>query len=159
MAKKIKIVNRSRLADIVNSLKKERKKIVFTNGCFDVLHRGHVELFEKAKSFGDVLIVGVNSDESVKQIKGAGRPLNTYEDRARVLAALTVVDFVTSFSEPDPENIIKELKPDVLVKGGDWKPENVIGGDTVKSTGGRVEIVPLVKGHSTTSLLRKCRGK
>jgi len=152
-----KIRSRVEIKKVLSAQRKIHKKIVFTNGCFDILHRGHIELLEKAKSFGDILVVAVNSDESVKKIKDATRPLNKLEDRLIVLSSLETVDYVTSFSETDPAKTIEELKPDILVKGGDWKTDEVIGKNTVESYGGKVEIIPYVEGYSTTSLIEKLK--
>ena len=133
--------------------------VVFTNGCFDILHPGHVELLEKAKSFGSLLVVGLNSDASVQALeKGDDRPIRKQQDRARIMAALETVDYVVIFDEPDPGRLIQQLAPDVLVKGADWKGKTVVGGDFVKSRGGRVELVELVEGFSTTSELERIRG-
>jgi len=150
-----KIKSASDLAKIISGLKSKRKKIVFTNGCFDILHVGHVTYLEKAKSLGGVLVVGLNSDRSVRTIKGCGRPMNKEKDRAKVLAALSFVDHVTIFNEPTPEKLIKKLKPDILVKGGDWNKNDIVGGNFVRSIGGRVVAIPFVKGYSTTSLIEK----
>jgi len=127
--------------------------IVFTNGCFDILHRGHVEYLEKARSLGDILIVAVNSDASVRRLKGAGRPVNPLEDRMRILAALGCVDFVTSFADDTPLAVIKRLEPDILVKGADWKKDEVAGKDVVESYGGTIALVQYLKGYSTTAML------
>jgi len=131
--------------------------IVFTNGCFDILHAGHVELLEDAAREGDVLVVALNSDSSVRGLKGPGRPVNAQEQRARVLAALAVVDYVVMFDEPDPGRLIEGLLPDVLVKGGDWAPEAIIGAGAVRDSGGRVVTIPLKYGASTTDIIRKAR--
>ena len=128
-------------------------KLVFTNGCFDILHRGHVEYLAKAADMGDVLVVGLNTDASVKRLKGEGRPVNDQEARALVLASLSFVDAVVLFDEDTPYELIKAIRPDVLVKGADYKPEEIVGYDIVTSYGGKVETVPLVEGYSTTSLL------
>lgn len=152
---KKKIVSSPRLAKIIASLRRGGKRIVFTNGCFDIIHIGHTRYLAKAKALGDVLVIGLNSDLSVKAIKGRGRPINNEKDRAEILSALIPVDYVTIFSEPTPEELIKRLKPDILVKGGDWHPKNIVGGDFVKSRGGKVVSVPFIKGHSTTSLIKK----
>ncbi|MDD5455275.1 MAG: D-glycero-beta-D-manno-heptose 1-phosphate adenylyltransferase [Candidatus Ratteibacteria bacterium] len=154
-AKIIKNVNllRARLLEE----KKKNKKIVFTNGCFDIIHRGHITLLKKAKSEGDLLVVAINSDESVKKLKGKNRPLFSAEERAEILASFRMVDFVTVFDEENPHKIISELKPDVLVKGGDWTIETVIGRDILESNGGRVVIVPQVKGHSTSKIIEKMK--
>jgi rfaE bifunctional protein nucleotidyltransferase chain/domain len=152
-----KIKTRIQLKKILSRLKAARKKIVFTNGCFDILHRGHVSLLEKAKGFGDVLVVAVNTDSSVRKIKGSGRPLNSLSDRLRVLAAIEAADYVTWFAEKDPARIIKELRPDVIVKGGDWRASDIVGREFVRLYGGRVKTVPYVKGCSTTSFIAAVR--
>jgi D-beta-D-heptose 7-phosphate kinase/D-beta-D-heptose 1-phosphate adenosyltransferase len=136
-------------------LRKAGYKIVFTNGCFDIIHRGHVELLKFARSLGDVLVVGLNDDESVRRLKGKNRPINTLEDRAFVLLSIRWVDFVVPFSEDTPERIIREISPDVLVKGGDYRIEDVVGADFVLSKGGRVEIFNYLEGYSTTSIIKK----
>lgn len=155
---KCKIKNVSSLSRILGALRSKGRKVVFTNGCFDILHPGHVFYLEKAARMGDVLVVGLNSDASVRAIKGRERPINSQRDRAKVLSALSFVDYITVFGEKTPEFIIKKLKPDVLVKGGDWKGKDIAGGDFVKSRGGRVAIIRFLKGHSTTSLIKKMRG-
>jgi D-beta-D-heptose 7-phosphate kinase/D-beta-D-heptose 1-phosphate adenosyltransferase len=134
-----------------------REKIVFTNGCFDILHRGHVELLVKAKSFGDILVVGLNGDASIGRLKGQGRPLVGEEDRACVLAALEAVDYVVVFEEDTPLETIRELEPDVLVKGAEYNHEEIVGAGFVEEHGGRVERVPMLKGFSTTSLIDRIR--
>ena len=143
----------------VKKWKEEGKKIVFTNGCFDIIHAGHVDYLEKAKSLGDVLIVGLNSDESVRRIKGKDRPVNTQEHRKRVLEALKPVDLVIIFDEDTPERLIKLIKPDVLVKGGDWSIENIVGADFVRSYGGEVITIDFVYDISTTKIIEKARKK
>ena len=130
-------------------------RLVFTNGCFDLLHRGHVEYLHAARSLGDVLVVGLNSDESVRRLKGHGRPVNPQEDRAIVLAALADVDFVTVFDEDTPRELIAALLPDVLVKGGDYTREQIVGAHDVEAAGGRVVVAPLLPGRSTTSILER----
>lgn len=151
---KIKTLNQ--LKNVIARLKQQRKSIIFTNGCFDILHRGHVEYLAKAKKLGDVLIVGLNTDSSVKRLKGRLRPVNKEKDRAIVLSALEAVDYVIFFNEDTPYELIKAVKPDVLVKGGDWKPKDIVGNDIAKKT----VSIPFVKGHSTTGLLCKisCKG-
>jgi rfaE bifunctional protein nucleotidyltransferase chain/domain len=136
-------------------LRKAGYKIVFTNGCFDIIHRGHVELLRFARYLGDVLVVGLNDDESVRRLKGKNRPINTLEDRAFVLLSIRWVDFVVPFSEDTPERIIREISPDVLVKGGDYRIEDIAGADFVLSKGGRVEIFNYLEGYSTTSIIKK----
>ena len=130
-------------------------RVVFTNGCFDLLHRGHVEYLNSARELGDALVVGLNSDDSVRRLKGPSRPVNTGEDRAYVLAALAAVDAVTVFDEDTPAELIRGLLPDVLVKGGDYRPDAIVGAEEVRAAGGEVVIAPLVPGRSTTELLRR----
>lgn len=142
---------------IIEEKKKEGKKIVFTNGCFDIIHAGHVDYLEKAKLLGDFLVVGLNSDKSVKRLKGEGRPVNSQEERKKVLSALKPVDLVIIFDEDTPERLIKEIKPDVLVKGGDWKIENIVGADFVKSYGGEVYTIEFVYNTSTTKIINKVK--
>jgi D-beta-D-heptose 7-phosphate kinase/D-beta-D-heptose 1-phosphate adenosyltransferase len=137
--------------------RKKNQKIVFTNGCFDVIHRGHIEFLKFCKQQGDVVVVGINSDKSVKMIKGPGRPIHNQLDRAAVLAALETVDYITIFDEPDPLNLIKRVRPDVQVKGQDWEKKGVIGADFVQSYGGRVVLAPLVKGKSSTKVIEKMK--
>jgi rfaE bifunctional protein nucleotidyltransferase chain/domain len=141
----------------VNRWKKEKKKIVFTNGCFDIIHAGHVDYLEKAKALGDVLIVGLNSDDSVRRLKGKDRPVNPQKYRKRVLEGLKAVDLVIIFDEDTPERLIKEIKPDVLVKGGDWKIENIVGADFVQSYGGEVKTIDFVYDISTTKIIKKVK--
>ena len=154
-----KIKKPSEMAKSLSRLRSKGKKIVFTNGCFDILHAGHVEYLSKAKRLGDVLVVGLNSDSSVKKIKGEGRPINKESDRAKVLSSLYFVDYITAFNETTPENLIKKARPDILVKGGDWKIEDIAGSSFVRSYGGRVKRIPFVKGRSTTSIIERiaCR--
>jgi rfaE bifunctional protein nucleotidyltransferase chain/domain len=133
------------------------KKIVFTNGCFDLLHPGHVDYLERAKVLGDVLVVGLNSDESVRRLKGPKRPINPEMDRALVLAGLGCVNFVIIFSEDTPYNLIKAVQPDVLVKGGDWPIDKIVGKDIVLANGGEVKSLDFLPGYSTTSLIDKIK--
>jgi D-beta-D-heptose 7-phosphate kinase/D-beta-D-heptose 1-phosphate adenosyltransferase len=143
---------------ISDELKNKRdKKIVFTNGCFDLLHVGHVRYLQEAKSLGDILVVGANSDASVKKLKGPSRPVQNENDRAEILAALGVVDYVVIFSEETPEKLIHQVKPNILTKGGDWKPENIVGGPFVMSYGGQVKSLQFVDGKSTTNLIEKSK--
>jgi D-beta-D-heptose 7-phosphate kinase/D-beta-D-heptose 1-phosphate adenosyltransferase len=153
----LKIRSRRWLARATRQLKQQGLRIVFTNGCFDLLHPGHVTLLKQAKCLGDVLIVGVNSDRSVRAVKGVGRPIVRQQDRATLLAALASVDYVTVFDEPTPSQLIAELKPDVLVKGTDWRLKDVVGRELVRQHGGRVVRIPLVDGYSTTQLLSRIR--
>jgi D-beta-D-heptose 7-phosphate kinase/D-beta-D-heptose 1-phosphate adenosyltransferase len=149
-----KIVSIDEILEIKGKLKKEGKKIVFTNGCFDILHRGHIEYLSKAKELGDVLIVGLNSDSSVRQIKGEGRPIVPQEDRAIILASLHFVDYVVIFEEPTPYELISKIVPDVLVKGSDWALENVVGRDIVEANGGKVVLIELTPSRSTTNIIK-----
>jgi len=139
----------------VKAWKDAGKKIVFTNGCFDLIHIGHVLYLEEAKSLGDILIVAANSDASVSKLKGPHRPIKDEYNRTHILAALASVDMVLVFEENDPYNIIKQIKPDVLVKGGDWTTEQIIGSDIVLSYGGQVQSLQFVPGYSTTALEQK----
>ncbi len=137
--------------------RRQKETIVFTNGCFDVVHRGHTEFLKFCRSQGDIVVVGLNSDSSVRTIKGPDRPINNQYDRAAVLAALETVDYVTVFDEPDPLNLIKKLKPDVLVKGEDWAEKGVVGREFVESYGGKVVLAPLVEGKSSTATIEKMK--
>ena len=137
--------------------RKQKKTIVFTNGCFDVLHRGHVEYLQFCRRAGDVVIVGLNSDNSVRMIKGPERPINNQHDRAVVLAALEVVDYVTIFDEPTPLSLIQKVRPDVLVKGEDWAEKGVVGREFVESYGGKVALAPLVEGKSSSATIEKMK--
>lgn len=133
------------------------KKIVFTNGCFDLLHVGHVRYLKEARSLGDFLIVGLNSDTSVKRLKGPERPIQNENDRAEILSSLACVDAVVIFTEDTPENLIKVVKPDILVKGGDWKIDQIVGAPFVQSYGGQVFSLQFIEGKSTTRLIEKAR--
>ncbi|MEA3289224.1 MAG: D-glycero-beta-D-manno-heptose 1-phosphate adenylyltransferase, partial [Campylobacterota bacterium] len=135
----------------VARLKKQKKRIVFTNGCFDILHRGHVQYLDKAKSFGDVLILGLNSDASVRELKGPSRPINNEDDRAYILAALESVDYVVKFTDDTPLSLIQIVQPDVLVKGGDYEGKEVVGSDIA----GELKLVQFVDGRSTTKTIEK----
>lgn len=150
-----KILQREDLKDKVQALKKAGKKIVFTNGCFDFLHIGHVRYLKAARAEGDVLVVGVNSDQSVCKIKGPRRPVVPENERAEVLASLACVDFVTLFDEPDPLVTTRLLMPDVLVKGADWEEDAIVGRDVVEAKGGRVVRIPLTEGASTSRIIEK----
>lgn len=152
-----KIKGPKELSRIVKTLKTGKKRIVFTNGCFDIIHAGHVVYLEKARALGDVLIVGLNSDASVTALKGSGRPINRASSRARVLAALSAVDYVTVFREQTPVKLIKIVAPDVLVKGGDWDKNRIAGAEFVRNIGGKVVIIPFVKGHSTTAIINNIK--
>ena len=136
-----------------NKWKESGNKIVFTNGCYDLIHRGHIDLLSQAKNKGDKLIVGINTDRSVQQLKGDDRPIQTYDDRVIIINAINCVDMVVGFDENTPDKIIKELLPDVLVKGGDYSINQIVGADTVIANGGNVEIIDLIEGKSTSSLI------
>ena len=149
-----KIKDPLKLKEIIANLKKIGKTIVFTNGCFDLIHAGHVKYLTQAKQKGDILVVAINSDSSARTIKGKTRPLIPQEDRAEVIAGLECVNYVIVFNEPTPLNLIKRLKPDILVKGGNWKKKQVIGKSFVESCNGKVVIIPFLKGRSTTGIIK-----
>ncbi|HPD18584.1 MAG TPA: D-glycero-beta-D-manno-heptose 1-phosphate adenylyltransferase, partial [Candidatus Goldiibacteriota bacterium] len=138
------ILNRKKLINEVKKFKKAGKKIVFTNGCFDIVHAGHVKLLSDAKKMGDILVLGLNSDSSVRRLKGKNRPIVPQNERAEIMSALSSVDIVTVFYEDDPFNVIKDIKPDVLVKGGDWPLDKIIGADVVRSYGGAVKNIKYI---------------
>lgn len=138
-----------------DNLKSQNKKIVFTNGCFDILHIGHTRYLHAAREFGERLIVAVNSDRSVRSIKGPGRPVLNQEERIEILAALESVDLVVIFDQDDPLKVIKYLVPDVLVKGGDWKEDDIIGADVVKKAGGKVLTIPFISGYSSSQIIKR----
>ncbi len=150
-----KIVPESEIKALSESLRKQGKKIVFTNGCFDILHAGHVSYLEDASTHGDILILGLNSDSSVKQIKGSKRPIISQDQRARVLSALACIDYVVIFDESDPGSLIEKVCPNVLVKGADWSEDEIIGGNFVKQKGGRVERITLKPDISTTIIINR----
>ncbi|MFH1782390.1 MAG: D-glycero-beta-D-manno-heptose 1-phosphate adenylyltransferase [Candidatus Omnitrophota bacterium] len=135
----------------------KHKKTVFTNGCFDLMHVGHVSYLNKARSLGDLLIIGLNSDSSVKKLKGSKKPITSQRDRAKVLGALECVDFVTIFKGSTPYDLIKNIKPSVLVKGGDWKVKDIVGSGFVRSYGGIVKSLPYIKGYSTKNIIKKIK--
>jgi D-beta-D-heptose 7-phosphate kinase/D-beta-D-heptose 1-phosphate adenosyltransferase len=149
------VVAHTELLKIRERLKREGKKIVFTNGVFDIVHRGHVEYLTKAKALGDVLLVGMNTDASVHRLKGSQRPVVSQDDRAFVLAALRVVDYVCLFDEDTPYNLIKAVVPDVLVKGSDWAIDSIVGKDIVEAAGGKVQTIDYVPNRSTTNIIQK----
>ncbi len=143
--------------EIINRIKDERKKIVFTNGCFDLLHVGHIRYLAQAKKLGDFLIIGLNSDSSVKELKGEDRPINSFEDRATLLSAIESVDLVIMFEEQTPENLIKDIVPDILVKGGDYNIEDIVGYQTVMQNGGQVKTLSFYEGYSSTNYINKIK--
>jgi len=145
------------IKNIVNELKKKGKKIVFTNGCFDIIHAGHIKLLKKAKKLGDVLIVGINKDKSIKKIKGEDRPIMDEKQRIEIISAIEFVDYVVPFGNTTPEKLIRIIKPDIIVKGGDYKKDEVVGKDIVEKYGGKVYIFPLLKNISTTKIINKIK--
>jgi rfaE bifunctional protein nucleotidyltransferase chain/domain len=159
MAKIEEIRNKLKSRQEISELRKEYaslgKKVVFTNGCFDILHKGHILYLSEASELGDILVIGINSDGSVKRLKGASRPVNKENDRALVVAALGFVDNVVIFSEDTPYNLIKLLEPDILVKGGDWQIADIVGNDIVTAKGGKVLSLRYVEGYSTTGVLAR----
>lgn len=150
---KEKIKDKESLRAILEGLKAKGKRIVFTNGCFDLLHIGHIRYLEEAKSFGDILVVGLNSDRSVQRLKGPDRPILPEGERAEILSGLGCVDYVTVFDEPTPLELISSLQPHILVKGGDWTKETTVGREVVEKLGGEVIILPFVEGSSTSNLI------
>ena len=152
-----RVVTLEELQQARESAKKEGRRFVFTNGCFDVLHRGHLEYLKFCRRHGDIVVLGMNSDNSVKMIKGPTRPINNQNDRAALLAAMEMIDYVTIFEEPDPLNLIKKVKPDILVKGEDWAVKGVVGREFVESYGGKVVLAPLVEGRSSTLTIEKMK--
>ncbi|MEK6691806.1 MAG: D-glycero-beta-D-manno-heptose 1-phosphate adenylyltransferase [Nitrospirota bacterium] len=152
---KDKIKERKILKKILDILRRKGKKIVFTNGCFDLVHIGHVRYLEKARGFGDILVVAINTDSSIKRIKGRERPITPQGERAEVLASLGCVDYVTFFNEDTPYELIEMLRPGILVKGGDWKKKDIVGSDIVEGSGGRVYAIPYIRGASTTGIIKR----
>ncbi len=152
-----KVVDRATAVAKVTEARRGGKRVVFTNGCFDLMHVGHVRYLAAAREAGDLLVVAINDDASVRRLKGPERPLVPEGARAEVLAALAAVDYVTIFGEDTPAEVIAALLPDVLVKGADWAPDQIVGRDTVEARGGRVELIPVVEGFSTTTLVDRIR--
>ena len=157
MAVASKVKSWEELVEIIDREKSSGKRIGFTNGCFDILHLGHVRYLKEARGNCDLLVVGVNSDGSVRNIKGEERPLNTEWVRMEVLSALECVDLVVMFDEDTPEELIKTITPDILFKGGDWKEKDIVGGDHVKANGGTVKVIPFLEGFSTTGIIEKIK--
>jgi D-beta-D-heptose 7-phosphate kinase/D-beta-D-heptose 1-phosphate adenosyltransferase len=152
-----KIKKTGEIRKIAASLRKKKRRIVFTNGCFDILHYGHIKYLEKCRRLGDVLIIGLNSDSSVKKVKGKGRPVTGEKERAAILSALEFVDYITIFGAKTPKTLIEEITPDVLAKGGDWRKRDIVGREHVEKHGGRVASIPFVKGYSTTNILARIK--
>ena len=155
MSDKLKTLDE--LIEIAAQARRNGKSVVFTNGCFDLLHRGHVHVLRQAKAAGDLLVVAINSDQSVKAIKGPTRPVTAEMDRLELIAAMEMVDYVILFDEPDPSKLITAIKPNVLAKGGDWGADGVVGADIVEREGGRVVLVPYLKGYSTSEIIERIR--
>lgn len=149
------VVHLDKLVRLRNALKTRQKKVVFTNGCYDIIHRGHVEYFTRAKALGDILFVGVNTDASVKRIKGEKRPIVHEDDRAFIVANLSPVDYVCLFDEDTPYNLIKAVVPDILVKGADWKIDDIVGKDIVEQAGGVVQTIEFIPSRSTTNIIQE----
>ena len=150
-----KIITTDNLVLKVSQWKKNKMKVAFTNGCFDILHLGHLEILTKSKEFGDRLIVAVNSDESVRKLKGKERPINDFQTRSNILASFSFVDYVVEFSDDTPKKLIQIIKPDFLIKGGDYKKKDIVGNDIVSSYGGETIIIPLIDGLSSTNTINK----
>ncbi len=150
-------MNNEAFISLTKEWKENGRKVVFTNGCFDLIHAGHIDYLEKAGNFGDKLVVGLNTDRSVRELKGPGRPLTDQNARARILAALEFVDLVTLFDEDTPRRLISQVVPDILVKGNDYAEEEIAGAEIVKENGGEVRTVPLVAGYSTSALIKKIK--
>src|SRR5215467_13197416 len=152
-----KIVNKEELLEQRSRMRREGKRVVFTNGCFDLLHSGHVRYLSQARALGDALVVGLNSDPSVRALKGQGRPIMSEQERAEVMAALAVVDYVIVFDEETPRELIANLLPDFLVKGGDWPIEQIVGREEVEAAGGKVLSLPYVEGSSTSEIIERIK--
>lgn len=152
-----KLKTLSEVAEIAAQARQKGQSVVFTNGCFDLLHRGHVHILREARASGDLLIVGINSDTSVRSIKGPLRPILPQTDRIELIAAMEMVDYVVLFDEPDPYRVIAAIKPNVLAKGGDWSAEKIVGADIVEQNGGRVAVIPYLPGFSTTEIIERIR--
>ena len=151
------VIDRKNIGNLVTTLKAEGKKIVFTNGCFDILHVGHVRYLNEAKALGDILILGLNSDSSVKSLKGSNRPINNESDRAEVLSALKAIDYVVIFDEKTAENIVGEVKPDIYAKGGDYSIDTLPEAKIVAEHGGKTVLLQLVDGKSSTNIINRCK--
>jgi rfaE bifunctional protein nucleotidyltransferase chain/domain len=152
------VLSPEKLVPELDARRRGGERVVFTNGCFDLLHPGHVDLLERCRALGDLLVVAINSDAGVRNLKGPSRPLVPEQERAELLAGLAAVDYVTFFDEPTPRELIVRLLPDVLVKGGDWTLDNIVGRDEVEAAGGKVYSLPLLGGYSTTSIVQKIKG-
>ena len=149
------ILDLKELTKVIEAHKADGRKIVFTNGCFDIIHAGHVRYLRDAKALGDILVVAMNSDSSIREIKGPKRPITPQTERADVLSELSAIDYVTVFDDPTPLKVIETVKPDILVKGEDWKEGEIVGADVVKAAGGRVVRIKMIKGVSTTTIIKR----
>ncbi|MBM4161057.1 MAG: D-glycero-beta-D-manno-heptose 1-phosphate adenylyltransferase [Ignavibacteria bacterium] len=149
------VVSRAELVEVRQKLRESGKRVIFTNGCFDLLHRGHIEYLTKARALGDVLIVGLNSDGSIQRLKGATRPIISEEDRSVIMAALSVVDYVCVFEEDTPYELIRSVVPDILVKGADWGVDEIVGKDIVEAAGGSIHTIEFLPNRSTTNIIQK----
>ncbi len=154
-----KLINLAKAKEIRVKAKEKGEIIVFTNGCFDILHRGHIQYLRQAKELGDILVIGLNTDNSIHNFKSKSRPIFNQDDRAEVLSALTFVDYIVLFDELTPQNLIEKIEPDILVKGGDYKMNEIVGRETVRKCGGNVIILPLLQGYSTTEIINKIKNK
>jgi D-glycero-beta-D-manno-heptose 1-phosphate adenylyltransferase len=154
---KSKIITKEALTPLLNILRFKSKTVVFSNGCFDILHRGHIEYLSKAASLGDIMVMGLNTDASVKRLKGSNRPVQDEQSRAMVLASLRFVDYVVLFDEDTPYDLIDFIKPNILVKGSDYKEDQIVGADIVKKNGGKVITIDLVEGYSTSSIIERSK--
>lgn len=152
------VLSPEKLLPVLDARRRAGARVVFTNGCFDLLHPGHVDLLERCRALGDILVVAINSDAGVRGLKGPSRPLVPESERAELLAGLAAVDYVTFFDEPTPRELIARLLPDMLVKGGDWTLDNIVGRDEVTAAGGKVYSLPLLSGYSTTAIVEKIKG-
>ncbi|MBN1948393.1 MAG: D-glycero-beta-D-manno-heptose 1-phosphate adenylyltransferase [Candidatus Cloacimonetes bacterium] len=152
-----KVRSWSEIKEIVDLHRKNSQKIVFTNGCFDILHAGHIHYLVAARQLGDILLLGLNSDSSVRRLKGTDRPINNQTDRATVLSHIDIIDYLVIFEEDTPYNLINHIKPDILVKGGDWPVEKIVGADIVLSCGGQVRSLPYLTGYSTTEIMHRMK--
>ena len=152
-----KLITHESLESIVNQMRTASAKLVFTNGCFDILHPGHIAYLTAARGLGDILIVGLNSDTSIARLKGTDRPINKLEDRISMLTALESISYIVTFDEDTPATLIQQISPDILVKGGDYQPEQIVGYKHVRSYGGEVLTVPLLEGYSTTAFINKIK--
>lgn len=152
-----KIINQHKLRSLLAYWRFKQYRLVFTNGCFDIIHRGHIDYLARARQMGDILIIGLNTDESVRKLKGEGRPVNDQDARALTLASMTFVDAIVFFEEDTPYNLIRTITPDILVKGSDYEIRDIVGADIVQNSGGKIETIEFLEGYSTTSIINKLK--